>query len=132
MDNPANAEGEERRVAPRRRVLKPARIVCNNGQRTIDCVIRNISETGAQIDTESTVDLPGSFWLDCQDGRTRPVELVWQKSNLLGVRFADSQPRANGAPGHGTPSRSALIARIDDIERQLAELRAAITAGLYD
>ena len=131
MDNPATAT-PDRRVAPRRRVLKPVRIIYNNGQRAIDCVLRDISDTGAQIDTERVLELPTSFWLSFQDGRTRPVELVRQNSNLLGVRFVDAPQLGAGAPVVGAAGKSALLARVDEIQRQLSDLRAVIAAGLTD
>jgi hypothetical protein len=119
---------ELERGAPRRRVLKAAQIVYNGGQ-TVKCMIRDISETGAKIDTEVALALPGAFSVVLPDGVRRPATLVWQKANLLGIHFTDAE-RAGGAGRAG--GRSALIARIAEIEKQLAQLRAEVMAGTRD
>ncbi len=122
MANPGSSE--KQRCAPRRRVLKAAQIVLDGGQRVIDCMIRDISESGAKIDTEVEQALPGQFWVVLPDGTRRPTKLVWQNANLLGVHFSDSQPGIDAG-------RAALIARIVEIEKQLSELRAEIMAGQH-
>jgi PilZ domain len=116
---------EYERGAPRRRVLKAAQIVYEGGQTVIECMIRDISDSGAKIDTEVALALPSLFWVVLPDGARRPAKLVWQNANLLGVHFTDSQPGVDAG-------RSALIARIAGIEKQLADLRAEILAGRHD
>src|SRR5712675_1363394 len=46
-------------AAPRQRVLKAGKIEFSGG--AIDCVIRNISETGAAIEVASPVGIPAEF-----------------------------------------------------------------------
>jgi hypothetical protein len=134
MVTPEDDENERRRGSPRRRVLMSAQIVYHQGKIAVDCVIRNISETGAQLATETALDLPPSFWLRLQDGTRRPVELVWSKATLMGVRFIDVQhPQQSAAQVKaGDGVKAALVARIIEIERQLAELRAEITISLRE
>ena len=118
--------GEYDRGAPRRRVLKAAQIVYDGGRTVVECMIRDISDTGAKIDTEVALALPGAFAIVLPDGVKRSASVVWQKANLLGIHFADAaapRPQAAGAGG-----KAAMIARIAEIERQLAELRAEIMA----
>ncbi len=138
MDAVATSEQEERRGAPRRRVLVSAQMVYHQDRIAVDCVIRNVSETGAQLTTEMVLELPLSFWLRFHDGVKRPVELVWTKETLLGVRFIDvqgaeqaaQQPAGQVRAGSGV--KAGLVARIVEIERQLAELRAEIAISLRD
>ena len=134
MTTPDGGEQDQRRAAPRRRVLMSAQIVYHQGRIAVDCMIRNISETGAQLATETVLELPPSFWLRFQDGTKRPAELVWTKENLMGVRFIDvhrpDQAAAQAKAGAGV--KAALVARIIEIEQQLAELRAEIMIGLRD
>ncbi len=127
-------EGERRRGAPRRRVLMSAQIVYREGKIAVDCVVRNISESGAQLATDAPLELPPSFWLRFQDGSKRPVELVWAKATLMGVRFIDVQQPDRALPQAkaGDGVKAGLVARILEIERQLAELRAEITISLRD
>lgn len=136
------SEHDHRRGAPRRRVLMSAQIVYHQGKIAVDCVIRNISDTGAQLETEAALEVPPSFWLRFPDGNKRPVELVWTKAAVLGVRFIDvrqserltEQGAAQGAAHvkSGTGVKAGLVERILEIERQLAELRAEITISLRD
>ena len=128
------SEQERRRGAPRRRVLMSAQIVYHQGRIAIDCVIRNISDTGAQLATETALELPPSFWLRLQDGTRRPVELVWTKANLMGVRFIDVHQPEQQVPQVKADAgvKAGLVARIVEIERQLAELRAEITISLRE
>jgi PilZ domain len=123
MATPGSDEHE--RGAPRRRVLKAAQIVYEGGQTVIECMIRDISDSGAKIDTEVALALPVWFWVVLPDGERRPAQLVWQNANLLGVHFTDRRPGAEAG-------RPALIARIAEIEKQLAALRAEIMAGQHD
>ena len=134
MVTPDADEGERRRGAPRRRVLMSAQIVYHQGKIAVDCMVRNISETGAQLATDTPLELPPSFWLRFQDGTRRPVELVWSKATLMGVRFIDVQhPQQTAAQVKvGDGVKATLVARIVEIERQLADLRAEITISLRD
>jgi hypothetical protein len=51
----------ENRSARRRRTLKAGRIIFNKGSSTLDCTLRNQSETGAAIEVASTVGIPEEF-----------------------------------------------------------------------
>src|SRR5215475_9159748 len=66
------------RGAPRRRVLKSARIEFAGIE--IDCVVRNISETGAAIEVTSPMQCPIAFVLAIpSDGSVRHCHVVWRK-----------------------------------------------------
>jgi hypothetical protein len=56
----------------------------------VDCVIRNISRTGAMIALEGTRDLPSFFMLDMSGNIVvqRSCELVWQDGRVAGVKFS--------------------------------------------
>ncbi len=49
------------RISDRKRVLKSGTIEFGGG--AIDCVVRNISETGAALDVESPLGIPPTFTL---------------------------------------------------------------------
>jgi hypothetical protein len=53
----------ERRVQPRRRVLKAGKILFANNSCTLDCTIRNISEQGAMLQIGHSVTVPDQFEL---------------------------------------------------------------------
>ena len=51
----------ERRRELRARTLKSARILLNHHQSVIDCVVRNLSPTGACLKVETTLGIPDRF-----------------------------------------------------------------------
>ena len=53
----------EKRSTSRRRVLKGAKIIFNNGNSTISCQIRDQSENGARLKVDSILGIPESFAL---------------------------------------------------------------------
>jgi hypothetical protein len=91
----------ERRVKNRDRTLKRARIVFPGGYSTIDCVVFDISETGARLQHGQHQPLPVSFELRILDGPTCRVELCYQSVDTTGVRFLDK-------PGYQAPAVAAI------------------------
>jgi hypothetical protein len=81
--------GENQREAPRMRTLKGGHIVLPNNISTFQCTIRNLSQTGALLETASTLGIPQRFTLKSDDGGIdRPVMVAWRTERRLGVRFA--------------------------------------------
>jgi hypothetical protein len=80
------ADGAERRVAPRRRVLKNALIVFNSRYCTHRCHPEHV-RTGAQLMPQDAIECPGEFVLKPQIGKERDCEVVWRKGELVGVRY---------------------------------------------
>jgi hypothetical protein len=76
----------ENRIAPRKRILKAGKIEFGRG--AIDCVVRNISSTGASLEVESPLGIPDQFDLVIVlDRLWRQCRVVWRKEKRLGVRF---------------------------------------------
>jgi hypothetical protein len=77
---------ENHRAALRQRVLKSGTIEFDGG--TIDCVVRNVSETGAALEVASPLGIPSEFNL-LIPGRhgNQPCRVVWRKENRIGVAF---------------------------------------------
>ena len=76
----------DRRIAPRIRTLKGAKILWANGV-PVSCVVRNISETGASLETHAPV-LRNTFDLIFDlDHSRRTCRVVWRKEPRLGVKF---------------------------------------------
>ncbi|UQR65079.1 PilZ domain-containing protein [Bradyrhizobium sp. C-145] len=74
-------------VVPPQRVLKAGSIEFGGG--AIDCVVRNLSPTGAAIEVESQAGIPESFTLGVSGDRSHvPCQIVWRKARRIGVRFA--------------------------------------------
>lgn len=82
---------ENKRKAPRQRVLK-AGIIDFGG--TIDCTVRNLSETGAALEVVSPIGIPERFTLVLTaESRRLPCRVVWRKERRIGVTF---EPNSNG------------------------------------
>jgi two-component system cell cycle response regulator len=79
---------ENRRSARRNRVLKRGMMVVNDGYSTINCLIRDLSTSGARVTTEDEYMGTDKFSLVIMDsGRRLPAEMRWQRGRELGVRF---------------------------------------------
>ncbi len=79
---------QERRTSIRKRALLGARIVYNNRQTTPDCVIRNLSETGAMVDVSETIALPPQFDFEIpQRASACKARLRWRMGARAGIEF---------------------------------------------
>src|SRR4051812_46861296 len=86
------------RGAPRMRTLIAAKISFNNGQSTLDCLIRNLSDTGAKLIVSAAIALPDGFdLLIPQKSVTRRVRIVWWRGEAMGVRFDGGHPGQSAA-----------------------------------
>lgn len=94
---------DERRCAPRRRMLKSAIAAFNNRFCTVSCTVRDLSDTGARLRSEGSVNIPDTFELIIElDGFEADCEVVWRRGSDLGVRFL-------GAPRKVAPKRDQVI-----------------------
>jgi PilZ domain-containing protein len=78
---------QERRKVTRSRVLKGAKIIIGSAS-TIDCVVRNVTNSGARIQIANTVDLPETLDLTLDAGFTiRPCRVAWRSVTESGLQF---------------------------------------------
>jgi hypothetical protein len=74
------------RIAPRRRVLKAGSIQFGGG--SIDCIVRNLSETGAALEVVTPLFIPDHFTLVVQTEQLkRSCRIIWRKQKRIGVAF---------------------------------------------
>ena len=79
---------DNKRNDPRQRVLKSAKIVFAGGDFTVDCTLRNLSQTGAQLQVPTSVTIPDRFTLiNTQAGTRHEAAVQWRKGDRIGVRF---------------------------------------------
>ena len=100
-------ESSERRVAPRMRVLKRAKIIFNNGFSTFDCVVRNVSATGALLTLAESAHMPREFDIKIGDDPVRPARLVYRRTMFAGVRYSDIAAEADDS---AAPDRIEAVA----------------------
>jgi PilZ domain-containing protein len=77
---------QKRRTAPRQRTLKGGTI--SFGHAVIDCVLRNVSATGACLEVASPIGIPDDFTLIIKsDNTSRRCHVAWRAAQRIGVRF---------------------------------------------
>ena len=77
----------ERRTATRQRVLKQGTLAFGGGG-GVDCMVRNLSSSGARIEIASPIGLPPSFTLVIKaDQILRRCHSVWSREKQVGVAF---------------------------------------------
>ena len=76
----------ETRIAFRHRVLKAATIEFRGD--SIDCVIRDLSTTGAALEVSNQTGIPAKFTLVIPgDALHLPCAVVWRSQYRIGVHF---------------------------------------------
>ena len=87
---------QEKRRWPRRRVLKGAIVAYNDRHSTISCTVRYISDTGARLRVEGSINAPDTFLLIVElDGIQADCKVVWRKSPELAVTFVAPPRKMN-------------------------------------
>jgi hypothetical protein len=88
---PVENSANEKRDHRRQRVLKAGTIAFNGS--AIDCVVRNISATGAALEVESQIGIPLSFHLIiAAENFSERCRVLWRRESRLGVVFEDELP----------------------------------------
>jgi hypothetical protein len=84
----------DRRQSARDKVIYGG--VAEIGERgaTRDCVVRNISETGASIEFSNVIKLPREkiALTIARKGRSFLARIVWWRDNFVGVAFSSEKP----------------------------------------
>ena len=71
----------------RSKVLKGAKIILGTSS-VIDCVVRNVTNTGARVELANTVEFPEDLGLTFDGGRSiRPCKVVWRTMTETGIQF---------------------------------------------
>jgi hypothetical protein len=77
----------QKRSAPRHRVLKSGTISFGRAA-GFDCIVRNVSETGAMLEIASPIGIPDGFVLAIsKDNLQRNCNVVWRSARRIGVEF---------------------------------------------
>ena len=82
------------RTASRRRILKSGVISYSGRQITINCLVRDFSESGARLVIEGAVEAPDTFELLMDiDGFEADCRVVWRRGKEIGVTFGGALRR---------------------------------------
>ena len=74
---------------PRKSLRQPGWVTFEGGFATRQCIVEDLSASGAKITTEEPVVLPASFRVAfARDARTgRNCDVVWRRNQTVGVKF---------------------------------------------
>jgi len=82
----AKATSGNKRRSARRNVKRAAQI--SFARKSITCMVRNVSATGAAIEAANLADIPDSFKLVLEmETAARRCAVVWRKATQIGVEF---------------------------------------------
>ena len=111
---------QERRTQPRMPTYLGAQITTDHKLIAIDCVVRNMSGTGAKLLVPSTTLIPDEFVLQITSRETAyRVRPRWRRHRALGVEVV---PLADHAPVPITAAR-----RIKELETENAGLKRRLS-----
>ena len=81
-------ETQDLRRSPRLKAIKSGQIIVEESGDTLDCTIRNISETGAMLRFEDDVELPKKVQLVIlsHDIHVR-ADVIWNNGAEAGIEF---------------------------------------------
>lgn len=83
----ASEEDAEQRVARRNTVLRDGVIILSEPNVTTDCLILNLSDTGAKIRISDPATFPDICQLRLETGVVRRCKVVWRRGLEAGLEF---------------------------------------------
>ncbi|MDB5601860.1 MAG: type pilus assembly PilZ [Xanthobacteraceae bacterium] len=111
----------ERRNTIRKKSFLQGRIYFNNRRSALDCLIRDISDTGAKLIFSDSVQTPDIIELYVpHKEQTLRAEVQWRRGEEMGVAFTDAEVLATDRPAG---SATELAARVQKLEDEVASLR---------
>jgi len=122
-------EAADRRANDRVRSFLRAQIIFNNRMTSIECIIKNISATGARVALDESLAVPTEFDIYIpQRGRSHRAKMIWRDKDSIGVDFLDEPQDAvsGSAPANPETSGAPDAIRLRELEDQNAQLKARI------
>src|SRR5262249_35574520 len=121
----------ERRSSSRQRSFLQGRIYFNNRRSSIDCLIRDYSETGARLKFSETATVPEAIELHIPNKEeVHRARVAWRSGGEMGILFCEarSSPVAieAAAPGDLAARVQVLEADVVTLKRLLNEVRSGI------
>ncbi len=109
----------ERRIAARHKSFLRGKIYFNKRLSTVDCLVRDISATGARLIFSQAVTTPDTIELYIpQKDETLRADVQWRNGTEVGVSF----PAAEGALEPGVEGGD-LTARVERLEAEIVALK---------
>lgn len=122
----------EGRASDRTRTFLKAVIEFNHGASRLDCVVKNMSRSGARIEITDAIGLPNEFNLRIPHrNETYRSQMIWREKGAIGVRFVAAEAEASEplrAMADLEAENARLRARVRELTRRLESLGQDPTA----
>ncbi len=111
---------KERRSSSCQKSFLQGRIYYNNRRSSIDCVVRDYSETGAKLKFSEAVAVPEAVELYVPNREaTRRARVEWRSGSEMGVSFVE----VPAAPKQTDVPQGDLAARVQRLENEIVVLK---------
>jgi len=115
----------ERRSAARQKSFLQGRIYFNNRRSTVDCLIRDYSETGARLKFSETIAVPEAIELFIPNREeVHRARVQWRSGNEMGISFDEEARAPSIAPD--AAQQGDVAARVQRLETELAALKRVV------
>jgi hypothetical protein len=95
------AAAEKRQDQPRLNAYMPAKIIVPGQVSPAECIVRQISPAGAQLQVDSSWILPRTFWLRIVgDPGMYHCTVRWREGRIIGVQFGTDDRNTWWAHSH--------------------------------
>lgn len=131
---------QERRQVARTRSLRHGQILLNDRHSVIDCVIRNLSNSGACLEVANVIGIPPAFDLQIdRETTSRQCVAIWYGDNRIGVEFRQRMQQPVELDQNEAPATAPTLETADEPVRaapevmrgELLALRAALSEVPY-
>jgi hypothetical protein len=111
----------ERRSSARQKSFLQGRIYFNNRRSTVDCLIRDYSDTGARLKFSETAAVPEAIELYIPNKEEiHRARVEWRSGDEMGVSFGEVVRSPSVAP---EAAQGDLAARVQALETEVATLK---------
>ena len=115
----------EKRRESRKRTFLKGRIIFNNGTSSMDCLVRDISASGARLALDESMILPDTFELEIPHrDRAFSALMQWRREDGVGVSLVEEE---KADPSDGQLTR--LLKRVAALEAENRALRQRLGAA---
>jgi len=117
----------DQRVSIRQKSFLQGRLYFNNGRSSVDCLIRDISESGARLKFSDAITTPEAMELHIPNKQeTHQVRVQWRREDEMGVAFISNEPASAVATGAGGASATDFAERLQKLESEVGALRRIV------
>jgi hypothetical protein len=115
----------ERRSSARQKSFLQGRIYFNNRRSSVDCLIRDYSETGARLKFSESIAVPEAMELHIPNKEEiHRARVEWRSGNEMGVSFGEEVRSPSIAPD--AAQSGDLAARVHTLEGEVAALKRLV------